>query len=165
MEKKTKGYKKFLSRLMPYVKPHRVTFFLSVVFDLIAILLNMLIPICTGKAIDCMITAGEVDFRMLTIMCVTIFVLTAVNSLFDWLGSVYMNKLTYLTAQSIRNSIYSKLNSVPIKFIDNNSHGDIMNTMVVDVENVTDGFLEGFKAIMCGIFQVIIVLIMMLVLN
>lgn len=165
MEKKKAGYKQFLSRLMPYVKPHRVTFYLSVVFDLIAILLNMLIPICTGKAIDSMITAGQVDFRMVGIMCVTIFILTSVNSLFDWLGSVYMNKLTYKTAQSIRNSIYKKINSVPIKFIDNNSHGDIMNTMVVDVENVTDGFLEGFKAIVCGIFQVIIVFIIMLTLK
>lgn len=165
MGNKKVGYKQLLSRLMPYVKPHRVTFFLSVMFDLIAILLNMLIPICTGKAIDCMVTAGQVDFKMLVILCVTIFILTAVNSLFDWLGSVYMNKLTYLTAQSIRNSIYKKLNSVPIKYIDDNSHGDIMNTMVVDVENVTDGFLEGFKAIVCGIFQVVIVCIMMFVLN
>lgn len=164
-EKKKSGYKQFLSRLMPYVKPHRVTFFFSVLFDFIAILLNMLIPICTGKAIDCMLTAGSVNFELLIIMCVTIFILTAVNSLFDWLGSVYMNKLTYLTAQSIRNSIYKKLNTVPIKYIDNKSHGDIMNTMVVDVENVTDGFLEGFKAIMCGIFQVAIVLVMMFVLN
>ena len=165
MEKKTTGYKKFLSRLMPYVKPHRVTFFWSVVFDIVAILLNMLIPIFTGKAIDAMITVGQVDFRMVILMCVTVFILTTLNSLFDWLGSVYMNKLTYLTAQSIRNSIYKKLNSVPLKFIDNNSHGDIMNTMVTDVENVTDGFLEGFKAIVCGIFQVIIVFVIMLVLK
>ena len=165
MEKKKDGYKKLLSRLMPYVKPHRVTFYLSILFDVIAIFLNMLIPICTGKAIDCMVTAGQVNFRLLTIMCVTIFVLTAVNSLFDWLGSIYMNKLTYKTSQSIRNAIYKKLNSVPIKYIDNNSHGDIMNTMVNDVENVTDGFLEGFKAIVCGICQVITVLIIMLTLN
>ena len=115
MEKKKYGYKKLLLRLMPYVKPHRVTFYLSILFDVIAIFLNMLIPICTGKAIDCMVTAGQVNFRLLTIMCVTIFVLTAVNSLFDWLGSIYMNKLTYKTSQSIRNAIFKKLNSDPIK--------------------------------------------------
>ena len=37
--------------------------------------------------------------------------------------------------------------------------------MVNDVENITDGFLGGFKAIVCGIFQLITVMIMMLALN
>ena len=40
-----------------------------------------------------------------------------------------------------------------------------MNTMIADVENVTDGFLSGFKSIVCGIFQLIVVMVIMLVLK
>jgi len=96
---------------------------------------------------------------------IVIGVLTVAAAIFSWLGSYCMNLLTYKTSQSIRNSLYNKLNSVPIKYVDNHSHGDIMNTMISDVENITDVFIEGFKAIVCGIFQVVIVLIIMLTMN
>lgn len=125
----------------------------------------MTIPIFSGLSIDVLIGVGKVNFLLLYEYLIIICVLTVGSSLFGWLGSYYMNILTYKTSQSIRNSVYKKLNSVPIRYIDNNSHGDIMNTMVTDVENITDGFLEGFKSIVCGIFQVVTVMVMMLVLN
>ncbi|MBE5741104.1 MAG: ABC transporter ATP-binding protein [Clostridiales bacterium] len=162
---KKKGYKKLLSQLMTYVKPHRMAFILSVVFDLVAIGLNMSIPIFTGYSIDVLIGLNNVNFSLLYKYLIVIGVLTVAAAIFSWLGSYCMNLLTYKTSQSIRNSLYNKLNSVPIKYVDNHSHGDIMNTMISDVENITDGFIEGFKAIVCGIFQVVIVLIIMLTMN
>lgn len=160
-----KGYKKLLSNLMPYVRPHKRVFILSVIFDLVAIVFNMLIPYFSGLAINCIIGVNNVNFNLLIDYLIVIFILTALSSLFNWLASYNMNILTYRTGQSIRSSIIIKLNNVPIKYIDNNSHGDIMNTMVADVENVTDGFLSGFKAIVCGIFQVVVVMVLMLVLK
>ncbi len=162
---KKKGYGKLLSQLMVYVRPHRTVFYLSVVFDLLAIVLNMLIPTFSGLAIDTMIEIGKVDMYLLIRYVLVILVLTVTSSLFDWLGSHYMNVLTYKTTQSMRNSIYNKLNSVPIRYIDNTPHGDIMNTMINDVENVTDGFLAGFKSIVCGVFQILTIMVLMLVLN
>lgn len=162
---KKKGYQKLLSQLLPYVRPHKTVFFLSVIFAIFAIVANMAIPIFSGLAIDNMLEAGAVHFRTIYVYLVIIAILTILSSLLDWLGEYYMNILTYKTGQTIRNSIYSKLNRVPIKYIDNNSHGDIMNTMISDVENVTDGFLSGFKSIVCGIFQLIVVMVIMLVLK
>ncbi|MBR6779346.1 MAG: ABC transporter ATP-binding protein [Clostridia bacterium] len=160
-----KKVKNLLPHLMTYVKPHKSAFFLSLLFDLLAIALNMAIPLFSGKAIDTMIGVGNVNFVLLYKYLGTILLLTFTSSLFDWLGTHYMNLLTYKTSQSMRNTIYRKLNTVPIKFVDNTSHGDVMNTMIADVENVTDGFLEGFKTIVCGIFQVIVVAIFMFVLK
>ena len=122
-------------------------------------------PLKIGFSIDTLIGVNSVKFKLLYEYLSIIVVLTIASSLFSWLGSYFMNILTYRTSQSIRNSLYNKLNSVPIKYIDNNSHGDIMNTMVSDVENITDGFLEGFKSIVCGIFQVLTVMVMMLALD
>lgn len=162
---KNKNYKNLLSQLIKYVKPHKSSFVWSVIFDLLAIALNMTIPIFSGLSIDTLIGVGQVNFYLLIEYLIIIGVLTIASSLFSWLGSYCMNILTYKTSQSIRNALYRKLNTVPIKYIDNNSHGDIMNTMVSDVENITDGFLEGFKSIVCGIFQVLVVMVMMLVLK
>jgi len=156
---------KLIPKLLNYVKPHKSSFFLSMAFDIIAIALNMLIPLFSGFAIDCMIGIGNVDFMGLARNLIIIGVLTVASSIMEWLGTYYMNLLTYKTSQSMRESIYSKLNKVPIKYIDNTSHGDIMNTMITDVENVTDGLLEGFKAIVCGAVQILVVMVLMLVLK
>ncbi len=162
---KNKGFKKLFNQLITYVKPHKSAFWWSVIFDLLAIALNMTIPILSGLAIDVLIGFKMVEFKLLYEYLIIIGIITILSSLFSWLGSYYMNILTYKTSQSIRNSIYHKLKTVPIKYVDNKSHGDIMNTVVADVENITDGFLEGFKSIVCGIFQVIVVMVLMLILK
>ncbi|MBE7076597.1 MAG: ABC transporter ATP-binding protein [Clostridiales bacterium] len=162
---KKNNIKQVLSNLNKYVKPHRTAFILSIVFDLAAIILNMIIPVFSGYAIDAMVTTGAVEIVRLIECLVTIGVLAVGSTIFDWLGNYNMNILTYKTGQSLRSAIYEKLNYVPIKFIDNNSHGDIMNTMINDVENVTDGFLAGFKSVVCGIFQILTVMVIMFILK
>ena len=162
---KNKNFGKLLLKLLPYVKPHKVAFFLSILFDVLAIALNMIIPIISGLAIDCLIGVGSVNFDLLIKCIFGILTISAISAVVNWLGDLYMNILSYRTGQSIRNAIYLKLNSVPIKYVDNKAHGDMMNTVVADVENLTDGFLEGFKTIVCGIFQVLIVMILMFVVN
>ena len=112
--KKEKGYKKLLSQLVTYVKPHRLSFIWSVVFDLLAIGLNSTIPIFSGLAIDALIGVGLVDFYALIRCLIIIGFLTVFSSLFDWLGTHYMNVLTYKTSESIRNALYHKLNSVQL---------------------------------------------------
>lgn len=162
---KKKGYQKLLSQLLPYIRPHKTVFFLSVIFAIFAIVANMAIPIFSGLAIDNMLEAGAVHFRTIYIYLMIIAILTILSSLLDWLGEYYMNILTYKTGESIRNALYNKINNVPIKYIDNHSHGDIMNTMSADVENVTDGFLSGFKAIVCGVFQLLVIMVIMFVMR
>ncbi len=162
---KAKEIKNLFPKLLNYVRPHKRSFFLSTAYSLLAIVLNMVIPIFSGLAIDTMIGTGQVNFHLLFEYLIVIGVLTIASTIFEWLGSYYMNILTYKTSQSIRNGIYHKLNTVPIKYIDNTSHGDVMNTMIADVENVTDGFLEGFSTIIQGVFQVIVVMVMMFALN
>ncbi len=162
---KVREVKNLFPKLLKFVRSHKRSFFLSVIFSLIAIVLNMLIPMFSGFAIDTMIGVGKVNFHLLFEYLVLIGVLTVASTIFEWLGDFNMNILTYRTSQSIRSGIYKKLNSVPIKYIDNTSHGDIMNTMIADVENVTDGFLEGFSTVIQGVFQLIVVLVMMFSLN
>ena len=93
--RKDKGYKKLLSQLITYVKPHKSSFVWSVVFDLLAIGLNMTIPIFSGLSIDTLIGVNSVNFKLLYEYLSIIALLTISSSLFSWLGSYFMNILTY----------------------------------------------------------------------
>ena len=97
---KKQKYGNLLSELLNYVRPHKVVFSLSVIFDLLAIALNMTIPIFSGLSIDVLIGAGRVNFILLSEYLVIIGIIAIASSLFDWLGSHYMNILTYKTFSS-----------------------------------------------------------------
>ena len=157
--------KQLISKLLPYIKPHKTVFFISILFSMFAIVCNMLIPLFSGYALDTMLEMNNVNFANLSKYLIIIAILAVGSSFFDWFGSFYANILTFKTGQSLRDAIYNKLNNVPVKFIDNKPHGDLMNTMVADVENLTDGLLNGFKSIVNGIFQILIVIVFMFLLN
>ena len=71
----------------------------------------------------------------------------------------------FKSSEYIRKIIFDKFNKVPLKFIDNNAHGDLLSRMINDVELLTDGFLEGLSTITNGAVTIIGTLIFMFVLN
>lgn len=166
MKKHTmKGFMPTIKRVVTYAKPHKLYFFLSIIFDLLSVVLNMLLPILLGLAIDNIIGVNNVDFVGLGRILIFIGIQAVSSALFEWFAVFFENILTNRTAQSIRNLCFEKINKVPLKYIDNKPHGDIMNTLINDIENITDGFLSGFKTVLSGVATVISVIIFMVCIN
>ncbi len=164
-QNKLKGIMPTIKKVITYAKPHKVYFFLSLISAFIAIGLNMFVPVILGWAIDCVIGAGMVNFARLGKILIAIGVVAVVSATFEWFEVYFENILTNRTAQSMRDKCFEKINRMPLKYIDNNPHGDIMSTIINDIENVTDGFLSGFKSILSGVVTIASVIIFMLTIN
>jgi len=58
------------------------------------------------------------------------------------LAAIFQNRLMITVAQktvsNIRTDLFSKLQSLPIRFFDINSHGDLMSRFTNDIDNVSD---------------------------
>lgn len=164
-EKKLKGILPTVKKVLTYAKPHKVYFYLSIICAFIAIGLNMFLPVVLGWAIDCVVGVNAVDFSKLTQILFIIVAQAIISAIFEWFEVYFENILTNRTAQDMRNKCFTKLNNVPLKYIDNTPHGDIMSTIINDVENITDGFLSGFKSIVSGIVTIVSVIIFMVMIN
>jgi len=162
---KLKGIWTTIKKVVTYAKPHKVYLFLSIISAFIAIGLNMFLPVVLGWAIDCVVGAGAVNFTRLGRILVFILIMAVVTIIFEWFEVYFQNILTNRTAQSMRNKCFEKINRVPLKYIDNQAHGDIMSTIINDIENITDGFLSGFKTILSGIVTIVTVIIFMISIN
>ena len=57
------------------------------------------------------------------------------------------------------------MNRVPLKYIDSNSHGDIMNSVINDIDQVSDGLLQGFSQLFTGLITILGTLVFMLNIN
>lgn len=144
-----------LQRLFSYARPYRIYLIGSLISAMISVVFSLLIPVFLGKAVDYILGAGNVDFSGLlnTIIYLALFI--AFSTVFQWLMSYCTNKITFLTIKDLRSRVFNKLSSVPLEKIDRVPHGDIINTMVNDIDTISDGLLQGFTQLFSGIMTII----------
>lgn len=148
-----------------YAAPNRGYMYLTFIFDLLNSLAELLIPIFMGYAINCAVGAGRVNFSGLTINVLIMLGLVLVAALFNWLGSLTINAFAYKASYTFRDLFFKKINSVPLNFIDTNSHGDLLSRMVNDIDLICDGFLESIASLISGMMTIIGTIIAMYLLN
>lgn len=153
--KKNAAKKRTVSRLLSYVKPYRKWLAFALFFAFIQIAATLFVPVVIGEAIDFIVGKGEVDFKGVFKKLIELGALTAVAASFQWLVSYCTNKLSYRTIRDIRREAFQKLNRVPLKVIDNSSRGDLMTRVGADVEQISDGLIQGFTQLFTGIVTVI----------
>ena len=154
-----------IKKVIAYGKPFHRDLYLALLFIVLQTVCDLMIPIFLGKCIDCVIGVGSVQFSRLGIFTATLAVFVALNALFSFLGDVMTNSYCFRSSAYIREKFFEKINKVPLKFIDQNSHGDLLSRMTNDIDMLTDGFLEGIASITNGIITIMGTLISMLILD
>ena len=152
--------KSTLRRLLGYCKPYLGFLILALVFAVGQIVATLFAPVIIGNAVDYMIGAGAVDFDIIELAAAI-----AAAALCQWLVGLCTNKTAYGIIRDLRVLTFDKLNTVPLKFIDGRSHGDIMARVSGDIDLVSDGVIQGFTQLFTGIVTIIGTLVFMLTIN
>ena len=130
-----------------------------------SVVLSLMIPVFVGEGVDCLVSAGKVDYRGLARAILYIALSVAGAAVFQWLMSYCNNVITYRTVKDLRIQLFRKLSSVPLKYIDQRSHGDLISRVVNDIDQVSDGLLQGFTQLFTGIVTILGTLVFMLAAN
>ena len=156
---------KVLRTLFGFAKKHWIFLVLSLLCSVVNSICELLIPIISGKAIDSMIGKGAVDFAVLQKYIIYLVLATVGYAVFKWLLGFFENTMSYRTDKDIRTALFEKFNKVPLKYIDGSSHGDLQSRMITDVENITNGFLEGITSGFDAIMEILLVIVYMFNVN
>jgi len=154
-----------LKRLLEYTKPYRGSMIMSLVCAVISVALSLLAPILIGEAVDCIVGKNQVQFDKILSILTILLLAIAGSALFQWLMTFYTNRITFQTIKDLRNQVFEKLNRVPLSYIDQNAHGNIINRMVNDIDAVSDGLLQGFAGLFTGVVTIIGTILFMLSIN
>lgn len=154
-----------LKRLLLFTRPYLWFLGLSLFFAVISVSLTLYAPVLTGRAIDLVVGAGQVDFEALKKILVELGIIVLATSFSQWLMGLCTNKVTYLSVRDIRLKAFERLQKVPLRFIDSNAHGDILSRVIVDAEQVADGLLMGFTQLFSGIVTIFGTIGFMLAIN
>ena len=146
--------KSTLKKVLKRIKKYRVLVFLSLLMAAATVVLTLYLPILTGDAVDGIIAKGLVNFtglfRILKIMLIVI----VSTALFQWLMNIINNHITYHVVQDIRKEAFEKLESLPLKYVDGHSYGDIVSRMIADVDQFAEGLLMGFTQLFTGLLTI-----------
>ncbi len=154
-----------LKRLMQYTKPYAGFLIGALISAIIHISLTLYGPILIGRAIDNIIGTGNVNHWNMIPILITLACTIAVSAVFQWVMAYCMNKVTYKTVRDLRAQTYQKMNKLPLKYIDDHAHGDMISRIVNDVDQVGDGLLQGLTQLFTGIVTILGTLIFMLTIS
>lgn len=154
--------KQVTRRLMAYVRPHTASFATSFVSAGLSVVLQLYVPIVVGRAIDLIIGMGRVDFAALAPLLVQLALVVLAASALQWVQGYCVNLLTYRCVRDMRVDASEKIGRMPISFIDAHPHGDLISRVVNDVDQISDGLLQGFNQLFTGVVTIVGTLLFML---
>ena len=154
-----------LGKVLKFIGKYKILLVFSIVLSIIAEILQLYVPILFGAAIDTVIKQGEVHYSQLLSVLINIGICIAVASISLWVMNLINNRLTYQTVKEIRAKAMRHMQHIPLSYLDVHSTGDIVQSVIADVDQLSDGLLLGFTQLFMGVVTIIATLVFMLSMN
>ncbi len=151
-----------LGKVLKFIGKYKILLVFSVALSIVAAILQLYVPILFGAAIDTVIKQGEVHYSQLISILIKIAICITVASISLWVMNLINNRLTYQTVKEIRAKAMRHMQHIPLSYLDVHSTGDIVQSVIADVDQLSDGLLLGFTQLFMGVVTIIATLVFML---
>jgi len=151
-----------LRKVLKFIGKYKILLVFSIVLSIVAAILQLYVPILFGAAIDTVIKQGEVHYSQLLSVLIHIGICITVAAISLWVMNLINNRLTYQTVKEIRAKAMRHIQHIPLSYLDVHSTGDIVQSVIADVDQLSDGLLLGFTQLFTGIVTIIATLVFML---
>lgn len=157
--------KQILNRVFSYVGRYKIHLAFSLLLAAVSVAGTLYVPVLLGNVIDFIVDKGNVDFDGMVPILVEVCVIVGVVALSQWIMNVLNNKITFGVVKDMRDKAFSKIEKLPVSYIDSHPSGEIVSRVIADIDQFADGLLMGFTQFFTGIITIIGTLIFMLSIN
>lgn len=154
-----------IKRVLGCISRYKWAVTASLICAFITVLLTLYVPILIGRAIDCIVSKGNVDFAGMWVILKQMGIVILLTAVSQWLMSHINNWMTYQVVKDIRTQAFNKLEILPLKYVDSHSHGDIISRIIADIDQFSDGLLMGFTQLFTGVLTILGTLLFMFYIN
>lgn len=160
VEKPQNG-KKTLKRLMGYFVSEKKMLFLLMLAVVVVVACSVYAPKLQSNAIDA-IAGGQWD--KLSPILIVMVIIYIIHSICTYMQSKLSAVLSQNIVSRMRKDLFLNIVNLPIRYLDANSHGDIMSRMTNDIENISTTVSQSMSSLFSGILTVIGTVVMMVAL-
>lgn len=151
-----------LKKLWQYTSPYKGLITLALLSAIISTVLSLWMPVLIGQSIDNITDADHVNFAAIGPLLLLLAATILGMGVFQWAVRVCSNLLALQATRSIRIDVFDRLNRTTLRMIDGTPHGDIMETVVTDIEQISEGLLQGVSQLLIGSMTIVGTLVFML---
>lgn len=167
---KNKNAGKIFKRLMAYIfQSYKYHLIFVAICILISVLANVQGTLFMQTLIDefilPLIKAETPDFTDLLAQITRVACFYGIGVIATYTYNRVMVNVTQGTLKNLRNSLFTKMESLPIKYFDTNAHGDIMSIYTNDIDTLRQMISQSMPQIFSSAITVISVLVCMITLN
>ncbi len=143
-----------LKRVLAYCSRSLGKLIITLLLALAIVAMTLYLPILIGEAID-LCVEGNVRIHLIKPLLIRGGIIVALTAVLQWIMSILNNSITYTVVRDIRGDAIRKLQKLPLSYIDSHKAGDIVNRVISDVDQFSDGLLMGFTQFFTGIATIL----------
>ena len=154
---------KLFSKLMVYVKPYKISYYLVMLFAIFLSIFSILSPYLLKITVDDYITKNDYQGMLffLGLMLITLIL----EVCFQFLFVFYANFLGQRVIKDLRVSLFDKIIHFKMSYYDNSAIGRLVTRVVNDIETIASIFSQGLFMIIADLLKMLFVIIIMLAIN
>ncbi len=170
---KPKDFKGTLKQLAGYVRPY----YARIIASLILMVISTVMCIYGPKLIGDVTTniaqgivakyqgTGGIDFDRIASLVKMILLIYSVSALIDYLVNYLHVNIAVNISYKLRDDISKKINTLPLKYFDSKTHGDVLSRVTNDVDNISNNLTMTISQVLNSMVNIVGVLFMMLTIS
>ncbi len=170
---KPKDFKGTLKQLAGYVRPY----YARIIASLILMVISTVMCIYGPKLIGDVTTniaqgivakyqgTGGIDFDRIASLVKMILLIYSVSALIDYLVNYLHVNIAVNISYKLRDDISRKINTLPLKYFDSKTHGDVLSRVTNDVDNISNNLTMTISQVLNSMVNIVGVLFMMLTIS
>lgn len=156
------GNRAIIKKILHYLRPYSLFMACSVLAAAVSALLALYLPVLTGDAVDLLLGREKVDITAVAAILFKMLVIILVSAAAQWIMNSCNNHVAYCTVRDIRKSAFSRLQHLPLSYLDSHPAGDSLSRIISDVDTFADGLLMGFSQFFTGLLTILGTVVLML---
>ncbi len=161
---------KMLGRLMEYIfKNYRIHIIVVVIGIVVSVLANvqgtMFMKTLIDQYILPLLKAETPDFHPLAMAILRVACFYAIGVACTYTYNRLMIYVSQGTLRNLRNEMFERMETLPVKYFDTHAHGDIMSIYTNDIDTLRQMISQSIPQLISSVITIVSVLVSMIILN
>ncbi len=166
---KPKNFKKSFADLFRYIKKYMTVIIIALILAIAGTVLSLIGPNKVGDLSNLiaegMFLPTGIDFSAVNQIAYTLIVIYLLSVIFTYVQAFIMTTVTQRVSKKLRGDICSKINRLPLRYLDSHSHGDILSRVTNDVDTIGQSLNNSVTSLVTSLSMLIGCIIMMVITN
>jgi len=162
-----KNPKKTLGRLLKYLMQYKLTLFVVLLCIFVVAFAHTQSSTALGKLVDDhilpMVKSGSTDFAPIWNFLVKLACIFLLGMIASFLQSFLMVGVTQGIQKKVRDDLFKKMQTLPLRYFDTNAAGDIMSRYTSDIDTLRQMISQSIPQSVSAVVTLVVVFITMLI--